>query len=92
MIYRENMTLESSCNEGCGCISSQFNPICGIDGVTYFSPCYAGCNREIQLNDVKVIFIINENYKNFKIDKIEKKIYLGDSLKKLFCKTSRLSK
>ncbi|XP_051157758.1 solute carrier organic anion transporter family member 4A1 isoform X2 [Leptopilina boulardi] len=51
---RDSMTLESSCNTDCGCISSQFNPICGINGVTYFSPCYAGCNQEIELNDLKV--------------------------------------
>ncbi|XP_033209479.1 solute carrier organic anion transporter family member 4A1 isoform X2 [Belonocnema kinseyi] len=45
---------DSSCNKVCGCVASQFNPICGVDGVTYFSPCFAGCSEEVQLNDVKV--------------------------------------
>ncbi|XP_013403130.1 solute carrier organic anion transporter family member 4A1 [Lingula anatina] len=36
-----NMTLE--CNIHCGCLQDFYNPVCGDNGVTYFSPCYAGC-------------------------------------------------
>ncbi|XP_070534285.1 solute carrier organic anion transporter family member 3A1-like isoform X2 [Ptychodera flava] len=35
--------LDSVCNSNCGCTPSVFNPVCGIDDVTYYSPCYASC-------------------------------------------------
>ncbi|KFD65748.1 hypothetical protein M514_07633 [Trichuris suis] len=31
------------CNMNCSCSLRDMQPICGIDGVTYLSPCYAGC-------------------------------------------------
>ncbi|XP_018053910.1 PREDICTED: solute carrier organic anion transporter family member 4A1 isoform X1 [Atta colombica] len=48
------LSLENTCNNGCGCSRSQFNPICGVDGVTYYSPCHAGCYRETPINNVKI--------------------------------------
>ncbi|XP_044583037.1 solute carrier organic anion transporter family member 4A1 isoform X1 [Cotesia glomerata] len=48
------MGLDNKCNSNCGCFTNKFNPICGVDGVTYYSPCHAGCDREIQAEDVKV--------------------------------------
>ncbi|XP_067214968.1 solute carrier organic anion transporter family member 4A1 isoform X2 [Linepithema humile] len=48
------LSLENTCNSGCGCSKSQFDPICGVDGVTYYSPCHAGCNRETPINNVKI--------------------------------------
>ncbi|KAH7954806.1 hypothetical protein HPB49_021928 [Dermacentor silvarum] len=41
-----NVSLKESCNSRCGCTTTRFNPICGRDGYTYYSPCYAGCLRE----------------------------------------------
>ena len=35
--------LTNTCNEQCHCIPDHFEPIC-LDGKTYFSPCYAGCD------------------------------------------------
>lgn len=53
--YRKiSLSLENICNNGCGCSRLQFDPICGVDGITYYSPCYAGCYRETSIKDVKV--------------------------------------
>ncbi|XP_053609403.1 solute carrier organic anion transporter family member 4A1-like isoform X2 [Plodia interpunctella] len=35
--------LLSSCNIGCGCANAAYAPVCGADGVVYFSACHAGC-------------------------------------------------
>lgn len=37
--------LQSSCNQNCGC-SRFYNPVCGINNVMYYNPCYAGCKYE----------------------------------------------
>ncbi|XP_042212018.1 solute carrier organic anion transporter family member 4A1-like isoform X2 [Homarus americanus] len=35
--------LTSDCNSKCGCRDMAYDPICGTNNVTYFSPCHAGC-------------------------------------------------
>ena len=39
-----------ACNRNCNCLSTVknrnfigYSPVCGVDGLTYVSPCYAGC-------------------------------------------------
>uniref|UniRef100_A0A8C3AVF9 Solute carrier organic anion transporter family member n=1 Tax=Cyclopterus lumpus TaxID=8103 RepID=A0A8C3AVF9_CYCLU len=36
-------TLLSQCNMGCSCSVKHWDPVCAYNGVTYASPCLAGC-------------------------------------------------
>ncbi|XP_052863948.1 solute carrier organic anion transporter family member 4A1 [Anopheles cruzii] len=47
-------SLDSACNDRCACSLRNYEPICGADGVMYFSPCHAGCSEEINLENAKV--------------------------------------
>ncbi|KAL0851611.1 hypothetical protein ABMA28_007390 [Loxostege sticticalis] len=35
--------LTASCNVGCSCADARYAPVCGADGVVYYSGCHAGC-------------------------------------------------
>ena len=37
------INLTHSCNFGCECDMNDVQPVCGGNGLTYFSPCHAGC-------------------------------------------------
>ena len=39
------------CNEKCYCTTKSYEPICGHDGVEYFSPCHAGCDNMTELEN-----------------------------------------
>ncbi|XP_077990604.1 solute carrier organic anion transporter family member 1A4-like [Glandiceps talaboti] len=38
------VNLTMGCNYQCDCDTQEFHPVCGSNGVTYYSPCYAGCS------------------------------------------------
>ncbi|XP_043971837.1 solute carrier organic anion transporter family member 4A1 [Gambusia affinis] len=38
-----DMNLTVSCNAACNCAREMYHPVCGADGVMYYSPCHAGC-------------------------------------------------
>ena len=40
----DDQTLNATCNSHCDCKSTIFEPVCS-DGITYFSPCRAGCDK-----------------------------------------------
>ncbi|XP_075946064.1 solute carrier organic anion transporter family member 1C1-like [Anarhichas minor] len=40
--YQEQ-SLSSDCNSGCLCSRREWDPVCGENGITYMSPCLAGC-------------------------------------------------
>ncbi|XP_037518161.1 solute carrier organic anion transporter family member 4A1 [Rhipicephalus sanguineus] len=42
-----NFNPNATCNAQCKCSELLYSPICGVDNVTYFSPCFAGCRQEM---------------------------------------------
>ncbi|KAI9586202.1 hypothetical protein GQX74_002049 [Glossina fuscipes] len=45
------MQLEVACNANCSCSRDIYDPVCGINGIMYYSPCFAGCSDESIKND-----------------------------------------
>jgi len=43
-LVKDDQTLNATCNSNCDCKSTIFDPVCS-DGITYFSPCQAGCDK-----------------------------------------------
>lgn len=53
--------LTAVCNAGCTdfCDPDVFRPVCGDDGVNYFSACYAGCDARapgVERNDLDAVY------------------------------------
>ncbi|XP_048177976.1 solute carrier organic anion transporter family member 4A1 isoform X2 [Corvus hawaiiensis] len=38
-----HLNLTAACNAQCGCLQETYSPVCGTDGIMYYSPCHAGC-------------------------------------------------
>lgn len=37
----------TTCNSGCFCSATEWDPVCGENGITYVSPCLAGCTSSV---------------------------------------------
>ncbi|XP_055484376.1 solute carrier organic anion transporter family member 4C1 [Psammomys obesus] len=48
--------LTAPCNSNCNCLRSYYYPLCGSDGVQYFSPCFAGCLNSVSDRKPKVYY------------------------------------
>ena len=46
-----------ACNGNCSCDPTAFTPVCGSDGLNYFSPCYAGCQLESRSDNKTVTYL-----------------------------------
>ena len=46
--------LTSPCNTGCGCPTT-YDPVCGTNGVLYYSACFAGCLETGEINGVEKV-------------------------------------
>ncbi|XP_077328679.1 solute carrier organic anion transporter family member 3A1 isoform X1 [Lithobates pipiens] len=42
-----SLNHQPSCNSGCECHNDSFTPVCGADGITYLSACFAGCTKNL---------------------------------------------
>ncbi|KAM6164370.1 LOW QUALITY PROTEIN: solute carrier organic anion transporter family member 4A1 [Rhynchocyon petersi] len=42
-LHEGHLQLTAACNAACDCKSEHYSPVCGSDGVMYYSPCHAGC-------------------------------------------------
>ncbi|KAI5612415.1 solute carrier organic anion transporter family member 4A1 isoform X1 [Silurus asotus] len=42
--FVQDKNLTTHCNAECHCVEALYNPVCGADGVMYYSPCHAGCS------------------------------------------------
>lgn len=47
-VMQINQNGTDLCNSNCHCDFVKYSPVCGEDGITYISPCHAGC-REMSL-------------------------------------------
>ncbi|XP_062897306.1 solute carrier organic anion transporter family member 4A1 [Mobula hypostoma] len=43
--YDAAVNVTASCNVDCNCLMELYNPVCGADGLMYYSPCHAGCTE-----------------------------------------------
>ncbi|XP_044154227.1 solute carrier organic anion transporter family member 4A1 isoform X2 [Bufo gargarizans] len=44
VLWENRLNLSAACNADCGCVEDHYSPVCGTDGIMYYSACYAGCS------------------------------------------------
>lgn len=42
-VSNDREMLFSECNSDCSCSAEEWDPVCSDSGITYISPCMAGC-------------------------------------------------
>nr|XP_054754598.1 solute carrier organic anion transporter family member 4A1-like [Lytechinus pictus] len=47
--------VTASCNAGCGC-PTRYDPVCGTNGILYYSACFAGCLETGEINGVEKMY------------------------------------
>ncbi|XP_015684949.1 solute carrier organic anion transporter family member 4A1-like, partial [Protobothrops mucrosquamatus] len=45
LLLQGHLNLSDPCNMECHCLRETYNPVCGNDGITYYSACHAGCKK-----------------------------------------------
>ncbi|XP_074656314.1 solute carrier organic anion transporter family member 5A1-like [Tubulanus polymorphus] len=59
----EAANLTAMCNLDCDCSPNQVSLVCGVNSITYFSPCYAGCTNFYNAPIIEgVTYPVNKNY------------------------------
>nr|XP_012628368.1 solute carrier organic anion transporter family member 4A1 [Microcebus murinus]XP_012628369.1 solute carrier organic anion transporter family member 4A1 [Microcebus murinus]XP_012628370.1 solute carrier organic anion transporter family member 4A1 [Microcebus murinus] len=48
LLLEGRLNLTMPCNVACACRPEHYSPVCGSDGVMYYSPCHAGCRAASQ--------------------------------------------
>ncbi|EMP25016.1 Solute carrier organic anion transporter family member 1A6 [Chelonia mydas] len=54
-------TLLADCNSDCDCSSKVWDPVCGKNGITYVSPCLAGCKASDGTSKY-ITFLLNPGF------------------------------
>ncbi|KAJ7333507.1 hypothetical protein OS493_017044 [Desmophyllum pertusum] len=50
------LNKSAPCNSLCHCNNRDYDPVCGIDQLSYFSPCHAGCTIKVDDKETRKIF------------------------------------
>ncbi|XP_066270846.1 solute carrier organic anion transporter family member 4A1-like [Branchiostoma lanceolatum] len=45
LLTNSSVNLITACNSNCNCSRDMYQPVCGENQISYFSPCHAGCNE-----------------------------------------------
>ncbi|XP_048886023.1 solute carrier organic anion transporter family member 1C1 isoform X2 [Brienomyrus brachyistius] len=51
-VFPDGTMIQSSCNEGCSCPTTDWDPVCSDNGITYMSPCLAGCTSSTRTGKI----------------------------------------
>lgn len=85
ILYMANAT--PPCDVDCPCSSAVITPVCGVDNLTYLSPCFAGCTNVVEVDRpdfdghkslvsmnkdfTELCKILGMNFSNYQINKID---------------------